>query len=162
MKKITTFIGALLLLSSGYAQTPNSVFLEVGGYTRIYSVNYARQIAQVGNRAFFFRGGLGFDGTEVSIPLAGTFTMNFSGHHLLLGAGATMVRRRKTEWTIAGSDTYIYYTTEVGYRFRLPGKPWFLGASLYPKFKTDPEPGNFLPNERKYLMSIGAHAGYSF
>ena len=113
--------------AEGIRQTPNSVYLELGGSGILYTVNYERFVQE----DFSVRAGAGFvwvglpgvgSASLLAIPVTASYFGVRSGEHALeLGGGAVLVHAT-AESDITGAEAFaegtgVGGTAIVGYRY---------------------------------------------
>lgn len=141
---------AALLPPPAAAQAPvtpfaakNSVYLEVGGNALLYSVNYERLL--IGNLSA--RVGISTipgwfpwvdesdDGAGlVMVPVLASVMFGPENHHFEVGAGATFGNASVDIGDLEGSESWVYGSGMIGYRYQRPeGGPVFR-ATVTPLF----------------------------
>ena len=132
------------------AQTPadpftarNVVYIEAGGNALLYSVNYERMI--IGGLTA--RVGAGFipawfpwvdeddDGALLTVvPVQLSFVFGPGNHHMEMGAGATFGNASVDIGDLEGSESWVFGTGTVGYRYQPPEGGIVFRATLTPLF----------------------------
>jgi hypothetical protein len=113
----------------------NALYLELGGRSPYYSVNYERALGQRPRAVYLLSAGLGLTGDELSVPLGGAVLTGPGAHHAEFGLGLTPAVRH---YRLPDTDKVLYLTPLAGYRYQPPRGRWYLGAGLTPVLFIDP------------------------
>ena len=103
----------------------NAFFLEVGGISPQYSINYEKIFAQNKSVAIATRMGFSINRTFLAVPVGITLITVPGMHHVQVTVGVTPQIEDYNSLSIQGSDTYLYIDSGVGYRFEKRRFPLF-------------------------------------
>jgi hypothetical protein len=160
---------ALLLGRPAAAQTPanpftakNAFYFEGGGNALLYSVNYERivfanLVARVGVSAipgWFPWVGEDGGGYLVMVPVQVGMLFGPGNHHFELGAGATFGNAAVDIGDFEESESWVFATGTVGYRYQPPEGGVIFRATLTPLFIEALDVG--------VIPMIGLSVGHSF
>ena len=167
MRKIFfLFTFALVVFpSSAFSQDllTNAFFLEVGGISPQFSINYEKIFAQNRSLALATRMGFSITRTTVAAPVGISIITVPGSHHLQLTVGATPLVQDYNSFSIQGSDTFLYLDSGVGYRFQQRDFPFFGFVTVNPLLKLDPTVDSFFGNnDQEFIFQIGVAAGYKW
>ncbi|MGB3616877.1 MAG: hypothetical protein WBA12_02065 [Catalinimonas sp.] len=155
----------LLLLGLSYpsgAQPPRHVvFAELGGAGPHYSLNYARMLRAGERLVWEGRLGATLEADAFSVPAGLQVYTAAAPHHLEVGlTGAPYVDRYRTFLAKNDrSDTYLYVSPSVGYRYQRAGGGLSVRIAFVPQVYMDPpsdNPFNVDPAWRPWAaLSVG-------
>ncbi|MCB0838815.1 MAG: hypothetical protein KDE26_15015 [Bacteroidetes bacterium] len=162
---LITFSFVLLFSSSLFSQQlkTNAFFLELGGISPQYSINYEKIFAQNRSIALASRMGASFTRSTASIPVGISLITVPGIHHLQFTVGVTPFVDAYDSFTIQGSDTYLYLDSGLGYRFENSRIPFFGFVTANPLLKLDPTVDSLLGNnDEEFIFSVGVAFGYKW
>jgi hypothetical protein len=116
----------------------NSLFLELGGVTASYSMNYARYIFSGKVANAYFRAGASVWKDQVTLPLGLSLMSGATDHHLELNLVVAPISEGLAFWDRAASDIKIDLVLGLGYRYQPQTKSFFISGGLYPYLTIDP------------------------
>ncbi len=141
-------------LAFSQSKYKNGVFLELGGASALYSINYERQFY----KGFTGRIGLAYISNTVTVPVLFGKVFGSKNHHLEISAGATYLNYRTQHYDYLNvlyreeTNNGIMLTAFAGYRYQKPDKRFFfrigftpIWRRFYSEDKYDDEPTNFIP-----------------
>lgn len=170
MNKQLQIIGSLLFILMlypvlGLAQLrvlnnyKRGIFLEAGGNSVGYSLNFEQKL--VNNPAVGISGRIGFGATSVDLYVpAGIQLVLFRGmHHLVISPTATARMELIGPFDFERSDTFLHLNAGIGYRFQKRAVPVFAQAQFVPGFQLDPTATQVTETPPVFQPRIGAVIG---
>lgn len=142
----------------------NSFFIEGGGKSLYYSVNYGRIFEQGKKLIFSWRAGFSLLSHDLSIPIAiSAFTKGLQ-HHLEFSFGITPYLKDYKTFLHRNdlSDKQIYITPGIGYRFQKINNNLFISAGIDPLILIDPASNNFWNFELQFKPTAHLVIGFLF
>ncbi len=142
----------------------NSFFIEGGGKSLYYSVNYGRIFKQGKKLIFSWRAGFSLLSHDLSIPIAiSAFTKGLQ-HHLEFSFGITPYLKDYKTFLHKNdlSDKQIYITPGIGYRFQKINNNLFISAGIDPLILMDPTSNNFLNFKLQFKPTAHLVIGFLF
>jgi hypothetical protein len=128
-------------------RNPNMIYVEVGGHSVDYAVNYERIFNSGGKFQKSWRVGAGISGDAISLPFALQFVRSIgprnskSPHNLVLDVGPTIYvdqyKGFSGNQSADESDTYVYLVGGFGYRYSDGNQKLFFQLALNPYFIMD-------------------------
>lgn len=146
----------LLPLFSFGQYNDRAVWLEGGGGTPSYAIQYEQFLADGGRNAngLYWRAGLGLERARISVPLSIHWVSGGNPHHLAIMAGATpQIRDLDTQ----DSDTFLFLVSGIGYRYESSRHRWMLSFMGHPLLLMDPTPQRLIDRtpQANFRLSVG-------
>ncbi|GAB2957291.1 hypothetical protein GCM10027048_24740 [Hymenobacter coalescens] len=113
----------------------HALYLELGGKSPFYSLNYERTLWQRPRAAYSLSLGLGVTGDELTVPLGVAVLTGSGTHHAEFSLGLTPGIRH---YAAANTDKVGYLVPGIGYRYQLPAGGLFWGIGFTPVVFIDP------------------------
>lgn len=117
-----------------------ALFLETGGLSTPYSVNYAGLVFGSESWQTYFNAGLGIWDGSLSLPLGINLLIGRADHLMELRFGFGLYSEGLRFWNRDQSDIFLDLVAGVAYRYQPRGRSFFLSAGCYPYFRLDPTP----------------------
>jgi hypothetical protein len=171
--RATNFISRLLvlvfLLTAGnfaFSQSnyKNGVFLELGGASKLYSINYERQLS----KGFTGRIGLAYLSNTVAVPVLFGKVFGSKNHHLEISLGATYTNYRTQHYNTLNvlyreeRNNGILLTGFAGYRYQKPEKRFLFRIGFTPLWRRFYSEDTYNDEPTYFIPWGGMSVGYRF
>ena len=143
-----------------YAQDSQSIFLELGGYTDNYSLNYTRAIHRWESVALEARIGLSILERYIGLPLGIQLHPYKTIHQWNISLG--MVPFQRNYQTPGQKDSFMDIVIGGGYRLQPTEESWYGMIMLYPFLRLDPAENNIWDLSPEAKFTFGISLGYNF
>ncbi len=133
-----------------------ALWLEGGGGTPTYALQYEQPLSSFGKRGLVCAGrvGVGIERTRIAVPISIHAWSSGRPHHLAFMAGATPQIRNLD---VQNTDTYLLLVAGVGYRYSHSKSRLMLSVMGHPLLITDPTPTQLIDRnpDFRFRLSIG-------
>ncbi|MBL0341658.1 MAG: hypothetical protein IPP71_12395 [Bacteroidetes bacterium] len=154
----------------------NLFYIEIGGNSPVFSLNYERELLKCTNSFIVFHTGLGVDYLKFndgnfmaySMPLEISHILFKSNHHLEYGIGVTPFISKTAIWSSYETSTsqpvdkkyslYYLLIPEIGYRYQKTGYNWVFKLGYTPVLINSSDQND----KFKYRNHFGISAGHKF
>ena len=138
----------------------NALFVEVGGNSRRYALNYERTILRPGPVIITLRVGLGYSAEYLAVPIVGTVYFPLGTQKLFASIGSTPFVNDLGD--DIKQDVFYDLMVGVGYRYTLPGGKIFIQGSVHPLVQFDPTTDSFFGDDPVGGFRFAGGAGIKF
>lgn len=155
----------LLLLANGYlirGQSRAAVFLEGGGGTPFYSLNYAHRIFGPETAGTYLRIGAGIWKKQIAFPVGLTILVGKKDHYLEISPILGAYFQGLQFWDRDRSDLLIDLTLGLAYRFQPAKATFFVAAGFFPYLDLDPTSSTISEKQTTLNLRPGLSLGKRF
>ncbi|MEM6804483.1 MAG: hypothetical protein AAF696_23995 [Bacteroidota bacterium] len=141
-KKYSAYLGLLLffLFSQSRSFGQNQLFLEIGGFSKTYSINFSLQLLKDYDQQSFIRFGGAIEENRFIAPLGFIFIKGNRTHFWEASGGLTLWSEGYQFWDRDRSDLFLNINGGLAYRYQPFREMYYVSIGLFPFVSLDPSP----------------------
>lgn len=159
---IALFLACFSLQTASTQTAHPSLFVEGGGVTHFYSLNYSKPFFESGKWAGYFRIGAGIWDNTLAIPLGVTLVGSKNAHHPEITLAFGAFSEGLQFWNREESDLMLDLVLGLAYRYQPPGSAYYLSAGGFPYLRLDPTADTLSEKKAKLGFRPGFSVGKLF